>query len=93
MKKLTCEEAYKAGILQKDGMYYRRCMSGRKWLLFRRISAQYVYIFRGIDDDGRYIFDLVYQCTRIRICKANGCSICGKDKEFDFKAIKNLVIK
>lgn len=93
MKKLTCEEAYKAGILQKDGMYYRRYMSGRKGCLFRRICRQEVYIFRGIDDDGRYIFDLVYQCTRIRICKANGCSICGKDTKFDFKVIKNIVIK
>ena len=93
MKKLTCEEAYKAGILKEGGMYYRRYMSGRKGRLFRRICGQEVYVFCGIDDDGRYIFDLVYQCTRIRICKANGRSICGKDKKFDFKVIKNIVIK
>ena len=93
MKKLTCEEAYQAGILQKGGMYYRRYYSGRKGRFFRRIVGQDIYTFRGIDEDGRYVFDLVYYCTRIRICQANGCSICGKQVEFDFKPIKNLVIK
>ena len=93
MKKLTYEEAYQAGILQKGGMYYRSYLSGRKGRLFRRIIGQEVYIFRGIDENERYVFDLVYHCTRIRICKANGCSICGKQAEFNFKPIKKILIK
>ncbi len=89
-KGCTVKELHDKGLIQKGQLFYK-AYKGKilknspfaKTLRYRKRVEYDLYKFIGIDQDGRYDFDLIARFSENRIFKQTGLLSSGAQCEFD----------